>query len=334
METDKTHRFVSQSSQNFPYRSILSIINTMTASDFTITFRGVRGGYPKPGSSTVRYGGNTSCYEIRAGNFLIIVDAGTGIISLGDELMQHFYETNEPIHCTLLLTHLHHDHTQGIPFFAPLYHPLSCVNIYGPHFGHYPPLEDQLIQLIQPPYSPLGSEKLRSQHTIQPIGDGDILICKEAGQPPQLLPPVAQTRRPPGKFPTIQAHYDRNHPRDGVMMYRVNFQGRSIVVATDTEGVISGNQELIHFAYHADLLLHDGEYEDDEYAHTYYSRQGWGHSTWRMAMDIARVTGVKRLGIIHHNHAHDDSYLDEIEYQMHAIMPTAFIAREGVTFDI
>src|SRR5687767_4489667 len=98
----------------------------------TIKFWGVRGSHPVPGSATVRYGGNTPCVEVRAGQHMIILDAGTGIIGLGKDLVRRSREQGGPIEATLLFSHMHHDHTQGFPFFTPAYIGPSRLHIFGP----------------------------------------------------------------------------------------------------------------------------------------------------------------------------------------------------------
>jgi phosphoribosyl 1,2-cyclic phosphodiesterase len=104
----------------------------MSRDQFTVRFRGVRGGYPVPGPTTVNVGGNTTCFEVRVAGHLIIVDAGTGIISLGKEMLAHHLATGEPMRATILITHTHHDHTQGFPFFLPARRAQCTLYIFGP----------------------------------------------------------------------------------------------------------------------------------------------------------------------------------------------------------
>src|SRR5919106_2711688 len=108
---------------------------TAGSKKFTVRFRGVRGSHPSPGPGTVRYGGNTSCVEVRAGNHLILLDAGTGIISLGNEMMKNHLPSKPERQLsamTILFSHTHHDHTQGFAFFKPAYLPTTTCYLYGP----------------------------------------------------------------------------------------------------------------------------------------------------------------------------------------------------------
>ena len=108
----------------------------MTEQPFSVTFWGVRGGHPKPGPTTNKFGGNTTCVEVRVGDHLIIIDAGTGLIGLGDKLVTQYRTDRKPIIATVLFTHTHHDHTQGFPFFLPSFLGTSTLYIFGPKLLH------------------------------------------------------------------------------------------------------------------------------------------------------------------------------------------------------
>lgn len=306
----------------------------MNPDEFVLKFRGVRGGYPMPGPTTIRYGGNTTCFEIRVGGHLVIVDAGFGIISLGQEMLAQHYTTGEPILATLLFTHLHHDHTQGMPFFAPFLDPHATLYIFGPRPSETTTLEEELVRAIQSPLFPIGLEELYSQRHISHIRGRDTLVLRNVGEPPQLLTAHDDARGIPPDAVVIHVHHGYHHPRSGVLIFRINYGGRSLVIATDTEGYIGGDRRLIKFARNADLLIHDAEYDEHEYADESINRQGWGHSTWRMAIEVAQAAQVKRLALFHHKPTHDDDYLDEIEHKAQAIFPQAFMAQEGMTVSL
>jgi phosphoribosyl 1,2-cyclic phosphodiesterase len=315
----------------------------MSSSDFTITFRGVRGGYPTPGPSTLKYGGNTTCIEVRVGGHLIIVDAGTGIIPLGRELMHEKQSHNTAIHCIMLITHLHHDHTQGFPFFAPIFDPEAILYIYGLKPSKATTLKTEMHRIVQPPGSPLRMQQLRSHRYFKHIRGGEVLVLKNPLDEPVVISPrLVDQDLMYGKSTdeigqdcvTIAVHYCRNHPQDGVLVYRINYKGKSAVIGTDTEGFIGGDRELIKFSKGADFLSHDAEYDDSEYGDEEQVRQGWGHSTWRMAIEVAQAAGAKKLALFHHNSNHDDIFLDGIEKKAQAIFPEAFVAREGMTISL
>jgi phosphoribosyl 1,2-cyclic phosphodiesterase len=295
---------------------------------FSVKIRGARGGYPMPGPTTIKYGGNTTCFEVRVGGHLVIVDAGTGIISLGREMMAHHRKTDEPMRAVLLFTHLHHDHTQGMPFFTPFLDPHATLYIYGARPGDGTTLEDELIRAIQSPLFPLGLEELYSRRQVLHIRGGDTIVLNNPKVPPQLLSVHDDRAQASPESATIDVHYGYPHP-GRILNFRVNYQGRSLVIATDTEGFFGGDRRLINFARGADVLLHDAEYDEHEYADQTIIHQGWGHSTWRMATEVAQAAGVKQLGLLHHNPGHSDNYLDEMERKAQAVFPATFMAREG-----
>ncbi len=303
----------------------------MSTETFLIKFRGVRGGYPMPGPTTLKYGGNTTCFEVRAGKHLIIVDGGTGIISLGQEMLQAHRTRGEPLQAVLLFTHLHHDHTQGMPFFVPLRHPEATLYIYGAAPSETQTLQDELYRAVIPPVFPLGTEELFSRQYYEHIRDGDCLVLTDPALPPVLfgLSEREALQHIPPDAVTIWVHHGYHHPRSGVLIFRISYLGRSLVIATDTEGYVGGDQKLIAFAREADLLVHDAEYDEHEYAATSLVRQGWGHSTWRMAVEVALQAQVKRLALHHHNPNHDDAYLEDMERRARELFPATFMAQEG-----
>lgn len=305
----------------------------MSKDSFMVRFRGVRGGYPMPGPTTVNVGGNTTCFEIRVAGHLIIVDAGTGIISLGQEMMAHHRATGEPMRATILITHTHHDHTQGFPFFLPARHAGGILHIFGPKLLEED-LHDVLARAMAPPVFPLGLEELHSQRQIQHIHQGDLIVLAEPTAPPQLLGLRDDREQVPLDAVTVKIHRSYSHPSGGVLIFRIGHRERSVVIATDTEGYVGGDRRLARFANGADLLIHDAEYDEDEYADLGVIRQGWGHSTWRMATDLALATGVKRLALFHHNPGHDDAFLEAMERKAQAVFPATFVAREGMTVEL
>jgi ribonuclease BN (tRNA processing enzyme) len=152
------------------------------------------------------------------------------------------------------------------------------------------------------------------------VGDAPVLYELDDGPP--LVPPGAVE---------IALYHSEHHPRGGSMIYRIRYRGKSLVFATDTEGYEGGDQRLIDLARDADLLVHDAEYEDQEYTGPPVVRQGWGHSTWRMAVEVGQRACVKRVALSHHHALHDDQRLRRIELEAQSILPQAFIAREGTT---
>ncbi len=154
-------------------------------SKFTIRFRGVRGSHPVPGAGTVRFGGNTACVEVRAGKHLIILDAGTGIIGLGNDLIKKHLSSGShltnrtPLTFTILFSHTHHDHTQGLAFFRPAYIPTSTCYLYGPRLVEEE-LEEGLIKAMVSPFFPVELNDLSSIRKIQSIRDSEVIVFDDS----------------------------------------------------------------------------------------------------------------------------------------------------------
>jgi phosphoribosyl 1,2-cyclic phosphodiesterase len=310
--------------------------NTMGNEEFSAKFRGVRGGYPMPGPTTVKYGGNTTCLEVRVGGHLIIIDAGTGVIGLGQEMLEAYTPDNAndtALKATLLLTHLHYDHIQGLPFFTPLLHPKGDFAFFGPQPMEGVTMEECIEHTFLPPFYSVMAEELLSKRQYTHVRNGDMILLTH----PQLDPVCLSVRDDQAKqyLPeddvVIQVHRGYHHPRNGILIFRINYHGKSLVFATDTEGYTGGDRKLINFARGADLLIHDAEYDTQDYANLQIIKQGWGHSTWEMAVEVARAAEVKQLALIHHNPMHSDAYLDAMEKKAQAAFPAAFMAREGQT---
>lgn len=299
-------------------------------SNFSVTFRGVRGSHAMPGKGTVRYGGNTTCIEVRAGDQLIILDAGTGIISLGKELLKDSLATKQPVSCTLLLTHMHHDHNEGLPFFQPMYMASSRVFMFGPE-----PFEKNVeTVLFQSPYFPVELRELPALKFLQSVILSDTVLFDDGV--PRLINSNRSNEKPKEGDLHVRIHHAKSHPHTGSFVYRVNYQGRSVTFATDVEGYVGGDTALIGFARDSDLLIHDAMYTTEDYVGTpeTFTRQGFGHSTPEMAIDTASKAGVRMLACTHHDPDYDDDKLDQIEKDVQKAFPAGFLAKEGVTIEL
>ena len=301
--------------------------------DFTVTFWGVRGGYPVPGAQTVEFGGNTTCVQVCAGRHLIVIDAGTGIVDLGTELISERSGDRRPTMGTLLFTHGHHDHTQGYAFFEPLHRSDFGFSVFGPRvFGE--DLDKVLHRASTPAMRPVALEHMPGLRLIRNVQADDYILLAQPSTPPSVH---KATDRPADLAPgavRISVYHSSSHPQGGTLCYGIEYRGRRLVFATDTEGYEGGDRQLIEFARGADLLVHDAEYTDDEYAGPPVPRQGWGHSTWRMAVEVGQCAQVKRLGLTHHNFGHDDAFLRRLEKHVQGVFPRSFVAREGITVEL
>ncbi|MCC8180048.1 MAG: MBL fold metallo-hydrolase [Planctomycetes bacterium] len=289
------------------------------AGTITIVFRGVRGSYCVPGPSTLVYGGNTTSQEIRVGGRLLVFDAGTGIISLGQEMAAaggaHTF--------ALFFSHNHHDHTTGILYFKPAYSPQSSVYIYGPD-GDPGTVIDALEYLSAPAAHPVQFHKMGMKYTCDILNNTNMVRWRPEDDAPATVPADTPVRP---EDVVVRVLKSQRHPVNGVLNFRLEYRGKSYVYATDVEGdEENGDAELAHFAAGADLLAHDGQYTSEEYAQL---RRGWGHSTAAMAVKTALLAKVKQLAIIHHEPTYDDAKLAVMEQETKSLFQNSFYAKEG-----
>jgi phosphoribosyl 1,2-cyclic phosphodiesterase len=289
---------------------------------------GCRGSIPCPGASTVEFGGNTACLEIRADNKLVIVDMGTGIRPLGDWLMGHDLPKG-PIDADIFVTHTHWDHIMGFPMFTPLFIPTTKLRIRGPVFYEDDTMESIISTLLSYRYWPVRLNELAAHI--------------EYGE-------VKETALDLGSGLRVLTKY-LNHPAL-CLGYRFEYQGKSIVTAYDTEpfrnlfpdgeaaregeaAAKEANEQFFHFIERADVLIYDCQYTNDEYM---ASKIGWGHSTYEYAAAAAKKAGVKKLIFFHHDPNRTDAQLAalETEYRKRFMKKNGMeiiMAREGATIE-
>lgn len=248
-----------------------------------ITVWGARGSIPSPGPETLRYGGNTTCIEIRPkSGGVVIIDAGSGLRLLGKKLLTE----DDPGNLLFLFTHAHWDHLQGFPFFTPAYFSKFNITICGgPQIGRS--LHFALNNQMTPPCFPVEFSAMKAHFAFT---EGERSHFQVGSLEIFSIP--------------------LSHPNGGCG-YKLIEDGRSFVFLTDNEpsfphpdGV--ARDRYIDFCRQADLLLHDAQYTDEEYRIT----RGWGHSTYREATALALEAQVKRFGIFHHDPERTDADLD------------------------
>lgn len=291
--------------------------------ELRIKFWGVRGSYPTPGSGTVKYGGNTACVEIRAGERTIILDAGTGIIPLGRELAR-----GRALEVVLLFSHLHHDHTQGFPFFVPAYMPNARLHIFGP--GGTPETLRQVLEHNQSSETfPVSLRDMASSKDIQSVRESQVIVWGGAGV---RVVDSGEGLGNDNDAVVIRIHKSYAHP-GGVYVYRITWRGKSVVYATDTEGYVGMDRRLVQFARDADLLIHDAQYSEEHYwgqLAGFPSTQGYGHSTVTMACEVAAACEAGQLVLFHHDPAYPDALVTSIEASARARFGEAQAAYEGL----
>lgn len=283
-----------------------------SARKFIVRFWGTRGSIPSPGPDTVKYGGNTSCVEVRCGNELIIIDAGTGIRNLGMELLK---ETR--VKASILFSHVHWDHIQGIPFFRPAYVPGNEFKLYG-NKNWDTKLEFALECQMQSPNFPVTFDELNE------VGAKMEYIDIEAGAVFQV-----------GDKDTVTIRsLELRHP-DKVFGFRIDYNGKNLIYATDTENLPEPDERLVELASGADLLIHDAQYTSEEYRGVSGdSKESWGHSTPEAAAAVALAANVRKLVLFHHDPYHDDAQVDQILQTASAIFQDTIAAWEGMTIEL
>lgn len=291
-------------------------------STIKVKFWGVRGSIPTPGYSTLKYGGNTPCVEVRfPGGPFFILDAGTGIRELGKELVQ----LGKPVSAYIFISHFHWDHIQGLPFFRPAHNPQNTFTIIG---SDDTTLNlDQIISFqMDSTYFPIAIQDMKAKINFRSVKEEAFAIEKV-------------------QIETIYL----NHP-GYALGYKMTFQNKSIAYISDNEPfyflnqpkttdttalflddledifdnfIEDKDQRIVEFCRGVDLLIHDTQFFSEEYQ----DRISWGHSPYNFTVDLALRSGVKQLILFHHDPDHDDDAVDKIEQ-----MSWELIQKSGKTF--
>jgi phosphoribosyl 1,2-cyclic phosphodiesterase len=275
---------------------------------------GARGSVPSPGSETIRYGGNTACVGVTLSDgSLLVLDAGTGIRGLGLAL------PDEPTRINLLLTHLHLDHIQGLAFFAPLFRSQAEIVIWGPATP-VASLRDRIARYISAPLSPVEVRELPC--------DVSFRACPERWE---IGPATIAAASVAHRGPTLG--------------YRIDDAGSSLAYIPDHEPALGADLEALDpewisgfaLAADVDLLIHDGQYADEEYA----DHLGWGHSALSHSLSFARRTDARRALLFHHDPLHSDDWLDAhgaraaAEWEARGGAAGALkLAKEGASYEV
>lgn len=272
---------------------------------FKLKFWGVRGSIACASPNHMRYGGNTSCLEVTAGEHRIVMDAGTGIRLLGNQMQK---ESNlADFH--ILLTHTHWDHINGFPFFTPAYNPNLEINIMAGHLVDKGGIQRVLSAQMDNPMFPVPLEAMTANITFTDF---------HAGEDFELYPGVHVRTAP------------LNHP-NGSTAYRVDYEGKSCVYVTDTEHVPGETDErIVELIRDADLVVYDSTYTEDEFP----AKVGWGHSTWNEGVRLCRLANVKKMAIFHHEPDHFDDFMDALHEEAQREWHGAFVCREGMVYDL
>jgi ribonuclease BN (tRNA processing enzyme) len=301
----------------------------------TLNFHGVRGSHPAADPEMMKYGGNTSCVEIVKVNdqglkVPIIIDAGSGLIPFGYALAKRIFAKEYSPAFPILFTHTHPDHTEGFNFFTPIFFPFCTLYIMGMKFMRKS-VGGVLKQKTRPPMFPIEYQDLKAVRKHMVLRDGQIFYITQEGKP------VEECENPLFKIQTLQA-FTPSHPQQGALYYRITDPdgGSSIACIWDLESHPGGDARVINFAQGADVMIHDSQYTDEEYQSRKNPVQGFGHSSYSMALENAWEAGVKYLFPFHYSPRHTDAFLDEIGKKYSgADHPFEFImSQEGLSLTI
>jgi phosphoribosyl 1,2-cyclic phosphodiesterase len=252
----------------------------------------------------MRFGGNTSCVEVRIDDRVVVLDAGTGIRPLGKELVKRG-DTD----ITLMFSHTHWDHINGFPFFVPAFLPDRTVRIMAGHIDDPGGIRGVLVDQMAHPMFPVPLEVMRSTMTFTDF---------EAGESFTLFDflPVRTAKL--------------NHPNNATA-YRFDHDGKSFCYVTDTEHVVGQTDgTIVDLIEGADLVVYDATYTQEEFG----DKVGWGHSTWSEGVRLCRAANARNLALFHFDPEHEDDFMETLEAEAKAEWPGVFAAREGLVIDL
>jgi len=249
-----------------------------------VHFYGVRGSTPCPCDANKRYGGNTSCVVLKAdGADPILLDMGTGLRYFGMEIDRE--PATPPFRGTALVSHLHWDHVQGLPFFSPINRSGAHLDVFGPADGNRS-MEAAFASFMNPPYFPICVDDLAGNVSFHDVCDGTMSIG----------PAVVTTRKVPHVGVT-----------NG---YRIDWGSVSVAYISDHQEPVDDphcvDEAVLELADGVDLLIHDAQFTAEEFA----QRSDWGHSTVAYALEVAHQASVSELALFHHDPSHCDETVD------------------------
>ena len=277
----------------------------------TATFWGVRGSIPTPGKEFIKYGGNTSCVELRCGDTILVFDAGTGMRGLGRSLMKEFHGKNLELH--VLFSHTHWDHIQGFPFLEPAYLKGNVINLYGGH--SVSDLEKLILGQMDREYFLVTLMELASEVKFHQLSDNPFTIND------------------------VKIYYTYLFHPGLSLGFRVEYRDRVFVYATDNEILIEPEMEgynernMENLIRNADILVAECQYTEAEYL----KKIGWGHSSIDQVVRISRMFGVKNLFTFHHDPMRADREIDRMIKHANRIARKklrVYAGRESTSFSV
>lgn len=308
-------------------------------SEFKVKFRGVRGSYPVAKQEFLGYGGNTACVEVNVGGHLIILDAGTGFINLGDELTEKYITSaiepkdRTPVKGIVLISHIHQDHILGFTFFRPLHIRSTVLDVYG-NVNYNETLSDELANLLFGKSFPLDLGNIGGNLNIHDLNETDGILLRPGEAPIVKRIENDSDLQISDEDVLITCYRSYAHPQEGVMVYKITYKGKTLVYATDKESYPGGDQKLANFAKNCDLIIHDSQYTTEDYLSVYSPKQGYGHSTFEMALECKKQIKAKQLVFFHYDPSYDDEKLNQIKEKYANIDSDTILAYEGLEINL
>jgi len=276
-----------------------------------LKFYGTRGSIPVCDAGFQEFGGDSTCFQITFTdtNRSAIIDAGTGVRSLRKDLRVIGHKQDQIV---IAFTHFHWDHIQGFPFFAPAYDPSQKLTLLTIGRGQTVTNLREIFEVqMQSQYFPVQLDHMGANFEFLQIADASKHFTAV------------------NNVETVVTALRHNHP-GGAYTFRIERNGKVLVVCTDVEHEEQMDPQLVELARGADLLVHDAQFTAEELK----NRRGWGHSSFDQAMQFAEMAGVKRLALTHHDPEHDDEFLQRIEKLCQERFPNALLARQGMEIAI
>ena len=276
-----------------------------------LKFYGTRGSIPVCDAGFQEFGGDTTCLQITFTdtNRVAIIDAGTGVRNLGKDLRVIGHKQDQIV---IAFTHFHWDHIQGFPFFAPAYDPSQKLTLLTIGRGQTVTNLREIFEVqMQSQYFPVQLDHMGANFEFLQIADASKHFTAV------------------NNVETVVTALRHNHP-GGAYTFRIERNGKVLVVCTDVEHEEQMDPQLVELARGADLLVHDAQFTAEELK----NRRGWGHSSFDQAMQFAEMAGVKHLALTHHDPEHDDEFLQRIEKLCQERFPNAVLARQGMEIAI
>jgi len=269
-----------------------------------VKFWGARGSIPVSGPDFARYGGDSSCVEMRCGEHLLMFDAGSGLKHAGVEIEKEGLKRLD-----MFFSHCHWDHIFGIPFFMPFYRSSTKIRIWSGHLAGVMTTHDMISGIMKAPYFPIVPEIFIADVDYRDFKPGDVLTPYDG---------------------IVMKTASLNHPNAAVG-YRVEFHGKCACYITDTEHVPGRlDQNVLKLIDHADLVIYDAAFVESEMARY----RGFGHSSWEEGVRLCKAAHAKKLAIFHHSPLRNDDELDKIGRDAKAAFAGAFVARQGQVIDL